>query len=158
MDCKLILSFYILLANLVANAIYVNAYYPGIYAVGTNVQTYDMEPLDVQPPPYYFYSQNWKSQDPQPHTSGRDAVLQEVQGKQPQACDDQLCDDCKVIVNCGNKIYKPQKWPTTTTRKPVTTSTTKPRPQWDCPCPCQAPQRCRMCSPCQESYIQLELK
>ncbi|VDK83180.1 unnamed protein product [Onchocerca ochengi] len=162
MDCKLILPFYILLANLEANAFHLSGYRSRSYLQG--IQPYDIQPLDVQP--QVIRVQTLKSQDIQPYSiQSRSFQLGdlELQDVQLQG-EDQPCEGCKITISCGSKNCKSKKLPyvykpifkllsTRSTKKPVFTLPTQPPAQWDCPCPCHVPQRCRMCSACHESYI-----
>ncbi|KAM3724058.1 Major microfilarial sheath protein [Dirofilaria immitis] len=143
MYCKLIISFYMLLS--IANMTHLVGYRPQIYLQGIpqNIQSHDIQRLDMQ-------QQSLKLPDTELYSIP--SHDNQLQGSE------KLCSGCKISINCSGKKCVPMRTrkPIVTTPSPLSTQRpvlTRPRLLADCPCPCHVSRQCRICQPCQESFI-----
>ncbi|MCP9259018.1 hypothetical protein DINM_002002 [Dirofilaria immitis] len=125
-------------------------YRPQIYLQGIpqNIQSHDIQRLDMQ-------QQSLKLPDTELYSiPSHDNQLQGLQLYDMQFQGKQSKDKYKL---------QRQKCVPMRTRKPIVTTPsplstqrpvlTRPRLLADCPCPCHVSRQCRICQPCQESFI-----
>ncbi|KAM3724061.1 Major microfilarial sheath protein [Dirofilaria immitis] len=120
-------------------------YRPQIYLQGIpqNIQSHDIQRLDMQ-------QQSLKLPDTELYSIP--SHDNQLQGSE------KLCSGCKISINCSGKKCVPMRTrkPIVTTPSPLSTQRpvlTRPRLLADCPCPCHVSRQCRICQPCQESFI-----